>query len=100
MVVTDNGSPPLSSTSSFVVNVVDSGPPTTVAKAKVNTRRGLTITLRFSQPLDPSTVGDLNDFILVPAGKKPKRSPLASSIPMAVSYDASTHTVTLAAQSR
>src|SRR5262249_56511943 len=43
VVVTDNGSPTMSAMTSFVINVVDNGPAPTVAKAKVSTRRGLTI---------------------------------------------------------
>src|SRR5262249_61748965 len=96
VVVTDNGSPPLSQTANFVVDVVDNGPAPTVAKAKVSTRRGLTITLRFSQPLDPSTAGDPDDFILAPARKK--KGPSAAGIPLAASYDAASRTVTLKTQ--
>jgi hypothetical protein len=98
IVVTDSGSPPLSRATSFVVDVVDNGPATTVAKAKVSRRRGLAITLRFSQPLDASTAGNPEDYILVPAGKK--KGPSAAAIPLAVSYDPATRTVTLVAQAR
>ena len=100
VVVTDSGSPPLSQTADVVVDVVDSGPPTTITKARVSTRGGLTITLRFSQPLDPSSVGTLGDYLLVPARKASKRSRGAASIPLAVSYDPSTNSVTLAAQTK
>jgi hypothetical protein len=64
----------------------------------VNTRRVLTITLRFSQPLDASTASNLDDYILVPAGKKKAAAPL--SIPLTVSYDPATRTVTLVAQAK
>jgi hypothetical protein len=98
VIVTDDGSPPLSATTSFVVDVFDSGPAPTVAKAKANTRRVLTITLRFSQPLDASTASNLDDYILVPARKKKAAAP--ASIPLAVSYDPATRTVTLVAQAK
>jgi hypothetical protein len=98
VVATDNGSPPLSGMASFVVDVVDNGPATTVARAKVSTKRGLSITLRFSQPLDSSTAGNPGDFLLVPAGKR--KAPPPASIPLAVSYDPATSTVTLTAQAR
>jgi hypothetical protein len=80
-----------------VVDVVDSGPAATVAKAKVNVKHGLTIALRFSQPLDASTAANLADFVLVPVKKSKKRAP-AVDIPLAASYDPSSDTVTLAAQ--
>jgi hypothetical protein len=98
VVVTDNGSPPLSAMTSFVVDVVDNGPAPTVAKAKVSARHGLRITLRFSQPLDAATAGRLDDYLLVPAGRK--KGPSAAGLPLAVSYDAATRTVTLVAQAK
>jgi hypothetical protein len=100
VVVTDSGSPPLSQTASFVVDVVDSGPATTVAKARVSTRHGLAVTLRFSQPLDPSAAGSPDDYILVPANKKSKKALPPASIPLTVSYDPASNTVTLAARGK
>jgi glucose/arabinose dehydrogenase len=97
VIVTDNGSPPLGTTANFVVDVVDNGPAATVAKARVIVRHGLTIALRFSQPLDPSTAADPGDFLLVPAGK---RKALQATIPLTVSYDPATRTVTLTARAR
>jgi hypothetical protein len=99
VVVTDNGSPPMSAMTHFVVDVVDSGPAATVAKARVSVKHGLTIALRFSQPLDASTAADLADYILVPA-KKSKRGAAAADIPLTANYDPASHTVTLAAQAK
>jgi hypothetical protein len=98
VVATDNGSPPLSAMTSFVVDVIDSGPAATITKARVSVKHGLSIALRFSQPLDPSTAANPGDFILVPAGKR-KAPPLAS-IPLVVSYDPATLTVTLIARAK
>jgi Putative Ig domain len=97
VVVTDSGSPPLSQTTNFVVDVVDVGPAATVARARVGRRHGLTITLRFSQPLDTSAAGDLDDYILVPAKQKTKKAPASASIPLTATYNAATGTVTLVA---
>jgi hypothetical protein len=95
--VTDDGSPPLSARTSFVVDVVDSGPAATVRRARVSVKHGLTIALRFSQPMDPATAADPADYILVPA-KKSKTGAPATEIPLAVSYNPATDTVTLVAQ--
>ncbi len=97
VIVTDNGSPPLGATANFVVDVVDNGPAATVAKARVITRHGLTIALRFSQPLDSSTAAAPGDFLLVPAGKKKAHR---ANIPLVVSYDPATSTVTLTARAK
>ena len=83
VVVTDSGSPALSQTASFVVDVVDGGPAAAISKARVNIKHGLTITLRFSQPLDASAAGDLGDYILVPAKKKSKKAPAPANILLA-----------------
>ena len=98
--MTDSGSPPLGQTASFVVDVVDDGPAATIARARVNIKRGLTIALRFSQPLDAPAAGDLGDYILVRAKKKSKKAPAPANIPLAVSYDAATSTVTLTAKAK
>jgi hypothetical protein len=98
VIATDDGSPPSSATTNLVVDVIDSRPAATIAQAKVNTKHGLTIVLRFSQPLEPSTAGDPGDFILVPAAKRKAAPP--ASIPLVVSYDPATMTVTLKARAR
>jgi len=95
--VTDNGSPPMGASTSFVVDVFDSGPAAAVTRARVNRKHGLAIALRFSQPLDPSTAADLADYVLVPAKKSKKGAP-ATNIPLTASYDPSSNTVTLATQ--
>ena len=96
VIVTDNGSPPMSATTGFMVNVFDGGPAATIAKARVNRKHGLTIALRFSQSLDPSTAADPVDYVLVPV-KKSKKGASAASISLAASYNPSSNTVTLAA---
>ena len=98
--MTDSGSPPLSQTANFVVDVVDGGPAAAITRARVNIKHGLTITLRFSQPLDASSAGDLDDYILAPVKKKSKKAPAPANIPLGVSYDAATSTVTLTAQAK
>jgi hypothetical protein len=99
VVATADGSPPLSAMTSFAVVVVDSGPAASVAKARVSVKHGLTIALQFSQPLDPAAATDLADYVLVPA-RKPKRGISAADIPLAVSYDPSSDTVTLVARAK
>ncbi len=97
VIVTDAGSPPLSVTTGLAVNVYDPGPAATIVQARVSRKHGLAIALRFSQPLDPSTAADLADYSLV-AVKKSKKGPPAAVIPLTASYNASSRTVTLAAQ--
>jgi hypothetical protein len=99
VVVTDSGSPPLSQTASFMINVVDLGPAATISRARVRTKNGYAITLTFSQPLDPSTAENPNNYILTPAKhKKSKHSPVPTLIPLIVSYDPRTNAVTLTAR--
>jgi hypothetical protein len=103
VIVTDSGSPQLSQAASFTVNVVDNGPVATISQAKVRARHGLIITLTFSQPLDSSTATDPDNYILVaPARHKRKRwkNPLSTRIPLTVSYDPASSSVTLKAQGR
>jgi glucose/arabinose dehydrogenase len=95
--VTDGGSPPMSAAAGFTVDVFDSGPVAKVAQAKVSRKHGLTISLKFSQPLDPSAAANLADYVLVPLKKSKKGAP-ATNIALTASYDPSSNTVTLAAQ--
>ena len=52
-VASDGGSSPLRATQTFDVNVLYGGPPPSIVSTGLNTRKGLTITLDFSQPLAP-----------------------------------------------
>ena len=100
--MTDNGSPPLSQTSSFTVNVEDTSP-ATISGASVSTRHGLSITLTFSQALDASTAEDPGNYILLaPAkhGRKSRKAPPPQRIALSVAYDPTSNTVTLSAARR
>src|SRR5262249_52983031 len=100
--VTDSGSPSLSQTTSFTVDVVDNSP-ATITRARLRIKHGLAITLSFSQPLDPATAGNPENYVLAPAKptkptKRAKKPPAPGRIPLIVSYDPSTDTVTLTAR--
>ncbi len=98
VVVTDSGSPQLSVTTSFTVNVHDSGPPATIARASVVTKHGYAISLKFSQPLDARTAENPNNYILIPVKRKnAKNAPVMTPIPLSVSYNPKTNVVTLTA---
>jgi hypothetical protein len=97
VVVTDSGSPELRQTARLMVNVFDLGPAATVSRARVRTKGGYAISLQFSQPLDPSTAADINDYVLVPVRHKKSKAPVPAPIPLTVSYDRATRTVTLTA---
>ena len=76
VVVTDSGSPQLSQSASFTVNVFDLGAAPTIKRASVRTKGGYAITLKFSQPLDAATAGNSNNYILIPiVPKKSKQRP-------------------------
>jgi glucose/arabinose dehydrogenase len=96
VVVSDSGSPQLSQTTSVTINVFDVGPAATIARASVRTKNGLAITLKFSQPLDPSTAENANNYVLVPIKLKNSKQPtIVTPIPLSANYNASTNTVTL-----
>jgi hypothetical protein len=98
IVVTDGGSPPLAQAASFTVTVIDTGPPPTILRASVITKHGYAITLKFSQPLDPATALNPNNYILIPTKvKKLPPSPQALPIPLSVSYNSTTNVVSLTA---
>ena len=96
---TDNGSPaPGPDGELRSSTVLDTGPSPAISRATVTTKHGYAINLKFSQPLDPATALDPNNYILIGARlKKPKQSPPATPIPLAVSYNATTSVVTLTA---
>jgi len=101
IVVTDSGSPPMSQTATFAANVVDTHP-ATILKAKVSTSHGLSITLTFSQPLDPKTALNSHNYILVAPGnsKKPGSKAPSTIITLTVHYNQKSNTVTLVAQGK
>jgi hypothetical protein len=104
LVVTDNGSPSMQQMESFTVNLVDTSP-ATISKAKVNTARGLTITLTFSQPLDPATAADSRNYILLAPPKPKKKGSRAAPGPptpinLTVRYNRASNSVTLTAKGR
>jgi Putative Ig domain len=98
VMVTDSGSPQLSTATSLTVNVFDLGPPATITRASVVTKHGYAITLKFSQPLDALTAENPNNYILIPVKRKnAKNAPVLTPIPLSVSYNPKTNVVTLMA---
>src|SRR5262249_37329106 len=97
VVVTDNGSPPLSQTAILVVNVFDLGRPVTVKRGTVRVKNGYAITLTFTQPLDPATAEDPGNYILIPVKRISKKAPPPTPIPLIARYNPASKTVTLTA---
>jgi len=100
--VSDNSSPALSVSEMVKVNVVDPGPAPRVAMATATTKKGfITITIRFSEPVNPATAANSNNYVLTAPAKKPssnqKPTPPPTRIGLNVSYNQSTRTVTLTA---
>ena len=96
--VTDNASTPHTASETFSVYVLDTSP-VTISSATVSTKKGFTITLTFSGPVNPSTVANIANYSLTEPGKKPKSkkkpTPPAIHIPLSASYNAATNQVTL-----
>jgi hypothetical protein len=93
---TDNGTPPLGASGTFLVTIHDGSPPPVITSARLNTRRTFQITLTFSEALDRSSATNPNNYRLVSPGRDRKfgtRDDMA--IRLTPSYDAATHTVTL-----
>ena len=98
VMVTDSGSPPLSVSTSFTVNVFDLGPPALISRASVLTKPRYAISLKFSQPLDAQTAENPSNYILVPVKRKnAKNPPVMMPIPLSVSYNPKTNVVRLTA---
>lgn len=105
LVVTASGSPGQSASATFDVNVVDPGPAPVISQATVTNRRGLTITLTYSQPMDASTAANPGNYLLEIPRKIPGRHRKGPSVRLTpvrlkVSYNAATHQVTLKALGR
>jgi ELWxxDGT repeat protein len=99
VIVADNSSPPKTASETLSFTVVDPSPPPTITSPKVSTRKGFSITLTFSQPVDPATAADANNYILteparIPTSKK-KPMPPPTVLGMSVSYNQTTNQVTL-----
>lgn len=97
--VSDNGSPPLSVSETFNVSVFDPGPAPTISAATISTKKSFTITLTFSEPVNPATAANPNDYILTEPAKKPKSkmkpAPPPTRIKLSVSYNQATNQVIL-----
>ncbi len=72
-----------------------------ISVAKVSTKKGFTITLTFSEPVNPSTAANPSNYILTAPGKKPKGkhkpTPPPTRIGLSVSYSQSANQVVLKA---
>jgi ELWxxDGT repeat protein len=97
--VSDNGSPPRTASETVSVNVVDPRP-VTISVASVTTKKGFSITLTFSGPVNPATANNPANYILTEPAKKPKSkhkpAPPPTRISLGVSsYNPATNQVTL-----
>ena len=97
--VFDDGSPQQVAATTFNVNVVDPGPAPTISGAIISMKKGFSITLSLSQPVNPVTAANPNNYILTqPArslGSKKKSPPQPIRIALSVSYNQATNQVTL-----
>ncbi len=100
IIVSDNNSPPLTGSESINLIVADPGPPPTISAPVVSTKKGYSITLSFSEPVDPATASNPSNYILTETARKhrgKKKTPAPKVIRLIVSYDAATNQVTLKA---
>lgn len=100
VVVSASTAPTMTASTTFDLNVTDPGPAPAITAATVTDKHGLTITLSFSQPLDPATAEDTANYILdIPAkpAKKHRKGPAPqpTPVPLSVSFNPSTDQVTL-----
>ena len=98
--VADNDSSQQVAATTFNVNVVDPGPAPTISGAIVSMKKGFSITLSFSQPVNPVSAANPNNYILTqPArshtSKKKTSPPQPIRIGLSVSYNPATNQVTL-----
>ena len=96
--VSDSSSPPRTVTETFNIHAVDPGPAPTVS-ATVTTKKGFTITLTFSEPVNPSTAANPNNYLLTEPAKKPKSkkkpTPPPIRIRLSLTYNQATNQVIL-----
>jgi hypothetical protein len=99
VIVSDNGSRVQTASETLNFIVVDPSPPPTIGSATVSTRKGVSITLTFSQPVDPATASNASNYILTEPAKKPKSKKKPTPPPVvvakSVSYNQATNQVTL-----
>ncbi len=99
-IVTGSNTPSQIASETIDLTVVDTGPPLAVSTPTVSTKKGYSITLSFSEPVDPATASNPANYILTEAANKPggkKKSPPPRVIKLIVGYDAATNQVTLKA---
>jgi ELWxxDGT repeat protein len=96
--VADNGSPQKTASTSFNINVVDPSP-VTISTASVSTKKGFSITLTFSGPVNASTASNVSNYILTLPAKKPKSKkkpvPPPVRVKLTATYNAATNQVVL-----
>jgi hypothetical protein len=101
VLVADNGTPARTVSETFTVRVIDPGPPPTVSDAVVSTKKGLVITLTYSELVNSATAGNPANYLLTEPARKPKgahkpaRPPL--KISLSVSFNQAANQVTLKA---
>jgi hypothetical protein len=97
-IASDGDSSPMSGAQAFNVNVLYGGPPPVIVSTKMSTKKGLTITLNFSQPLAPGPAQSAGDYqLIVPPKTRRGRPRLISLTPH---YTAGTTTVTLTTRTK
>jgi ELWxxDGT repeat protein len=98
-IASDGESSPMTAVQTFTVNVVYGGPPPDIVSTSLNTKRGVTtITLNFSQPLEPGPAGSTGDYQLVVPPKTRRGKP--KTVPLTPHYTAGSMTVTLTTRSK
>jgi hypothetical protein len=98
VVASDNGSPPRTASQTIDVNVIDPNP-VTISSATVTTKKGFSITLTLSGPVNPATATNPNNYILTEPAKKPgskkKPTPPPIRITLSPTYNPATNQVIL-----
>jgi ELWxxDGT repeat protein len=99
VIVSDNSTPAKTTSETLSFSVVDPSPPPTISSAALSTKKGVSITLTFSQPVDPATASNASNYILTEPAKKSKSKKKPTPPPVAVaasvSYNQATNQVTL-----
>ena len=97
--VVEDGSPQQVAATTFNVNVVDPGPAPTISGAIVSMKKGFSITLSFSQPVNPVAASNPDNYLLTQPAKshtsKKESPPKPIRIGLSVSYNPTTNQVTL-----